>query len=200
MDHIDQKTSNIIACSTGTTTNTAIGVIRICGHSFLSSLSHLFSIDFEQIQPRRAYFCKIYDSSGKTLDEIVLTFFKAPDSYNGEDILELSVHGNQININRIIREVISIDGFERAKPGEFTLRALNHGKLSLNQVEGLDLLLNANNIFSLDQGFSLLSGKLKDSFLSLQKSYLQHRSSIEFGFDFLEDLIKKSSNSLSFLI
>jgi len=179
---------NIIACSTGTTSNTAISVIRICGTEILEPLNHLFSINLLEIKSRYAYFCNFQNDQLHKIDEIVVTFFKGPNSYNGEDTLELSVHGNQINIRRIIGEVLKIDGFEHAKPGEFTLRALNNGKLSLNQVEGLDLLLNANNIFSLDQGFSLLSGKLKNSFLDLQKIYLQHRSSIEFGFDFLEDI------------
>lgn len=185
---IEGNNSPIIACSTGSISNSAIAIIRISGKDYLHLINHLFNIDLLTIKPRYATYCSFLDFSGEKVDDIVLTYFKGPNSYNGEDILELGVHGNQINIERIISDVVKIDTFKRAKPGEFTLRALNHGKLSLNQVEGLDLLLNANNIFSLKQGFSLLSGRLKDSFISLHKSYLKHRSSVEFGFDFLDDI------------
>mgnify|MGYP003685206363 CR=1 FL=1 len=89
---------------------------------------------------------------------------------------------------------MTVDEIRNARPGEFTLRALNNGKLSLSQVEGLDLLLNASNIFSLDQGMSLMSGQLKDSFTALYKSYLNHRSAVEFGFDFLEDIGEEQFN------
>ena len=71
-------------------------------------------------------------------------------SYNGEDVLEISVHGNQINIKRIIDLFISKTNIRHAEPGEFSYRAFLNKKMSLTQVEGLDLLLNAKNIFSLD--------------------------------------------------
>ena len=175
----------IIACSTGLTSNSAIAIIRISGQNFLEKVQPF--LDLETIKPRYAHFCKILDN-GVVLDEIVLTYFKGPNSYNGEDICELSVHGNQLHVKRLIRFFIENCSFRYAMPGEFTQRALKNKKLSLSQVEGLDLLLNANNVFSLDQGFSLLSGKLQDAYLDLQKVFLNHKSSLEFGFDFLEDI------------
>ena len=179
--------STIIACSTGHTTNSAIAVIRISGKNYFDSINKFFSINLSKLKPRYAYFCKIIENS-EVVDEIVLTFFKGPHSYNGEDILELSVHGNKLNIKRIIDLLSSNTGIRIAKPGEFSLRALNNKKLTLSEVEGLDLLLNANTIFSLKQGFSLLSGQLKKDFNDLYDIYLKHRSSVEIGFDFLDDL------------
>ena len=177
----------IIACSTGGNTNTAIAVIRISGVNIEEVVNPFFSIDTTNLKPRYATFCKILDND-KIVDEIVLTFFKGPNSYNGEDVFELSVHGNVLNIKRIIDLFISNTGIRFSNPGEFTYRALKNKKLTLNQVEGLDLLLNANSIFALDQGFSLLSGQLQKDFTKLYDLFLNHRSSIEMGFDFLDDV------------
>ena len=192
---IYNSTDDIIACSTGDIGNTAIAVIRLSGDNFLDRINDLFDINLLEIKPRYAYFCTM-SWRDSVIDELVLTFYKNPHSYNGEDVLELSVHGNQINIRRIIDIFCDFKKFRRAKPGEFTYRALQNNKLSLSQVEGLDLLLNANSIFSLDQGFSLLSGSLQESFRSLHDSYLKHRSCVEFGFDFLEDIGEKQHEFL----
>ena len=177
----------IIACSSGNTANVAISIIRLSGKNFLSYLKNFFTYPIDQLEANRAVFTKLVFQEN-ILDEVVITFFKGPHSYNGEDILEISCHGNRLNIERIIQMFVDSAGFRRAKPGEFTERALKNGKLNLSQVEGLDLLLNATSIFSLDQGFSLLSGDLQKDFLKLQKSYLKHRSAIEIGFDFLDDI------------
>jgi tRNA modification GTPase len=177
----------IIACSTGNISNTAIAVIRISGKNYLDEINEFFNLDLSNIKPRYAHFCKILDKD-MVIDEIVLTYFKGPNSYNGDDIIELAVHGNQLNIKRIVNLFIDKVNIRHAEPGEFTFRSMKNNKLSLTQVEGLDLLLNATSIFSLDQGYSLLSGKLQDGFRALYDSFLKHKSSLEFGFDFLEDM------------
>lgn len=176
----------IIACSSGNV-RCAISLIRISGENYLSSLQNYFSIDLDKITPRVATFCKVIDED-RELDEVVLTYFKAPQSYNGEDVLEISVHGNPVNIARIIKLLKHGTELRDSHPGEFSLRAMNNGKLSLTQVEGLDLLLNANSVLTIDQGLSVLSGNLHDKFLHLHKAFLNHRSCLEFGFDFLEDI------------
>ena len=183
----------IIACSTGGQSNTAIAVIRLSGFESLIDLNDYFDIDLEKIKTRYAYFCKIVDSD-EVVDEIVLTYFKGPNSYNGENILELSVHGNIFNIERVINLFTENNKFRTANPGEFTYRALKNKKLSLSQVEGLDLLLNASSPFSLKQGFSLLSGKLQDSYNNLYHTFLNHKSSVELSIDFLEDIGEEESD------
>ena len=182
----------IIACSSGNV-RCAISIIRISGKNYLGELDRFFSVKLAEIKPKQAIFCEIKHNE-KILDEAVLTYFKGPNSYNGEDILEISVHGNPINVNRIIDLFLESNILRKANPGEFSLRALNNKKLSLTQVEGLDLLLNANSVFSLDQGFSALSGNLKDKFIELYNAFLEHRSSLELGFDFLEDVGEEQFN------
>lgn len=183
----------IIACSSGNS-KSAISVIRISGFNFLSSLNDFFSIDLEKLAANKATFAKII-SDNHLIDEVVLTFFKGPKSYNNEDILEISAHGNPLNIQRIIELLKSNTNLRDANPGEFSLRALQNGKLNLNQVEGLDLLLNADSVFSLDQGLSLLNGDLNSLFKDLYDCYLNHRSNLELGFDFLEDIGEEQFNA-----
>jgi tRNA modification GTPase len=182
----------IIACSSGGQSNTAIAIIRLSGFKDLSLLNKFFDKDLNKIKSRFAYFCKVIDDT-ETLDEIIFTYFKGPNSYNGENILELSVHGNIFNIERIIKLFVSKANFRQANPGEFTYRALKNKKLSLSQVEGLDLLLNASSPFSLKQGFSLLSGRLQDSYTSLYNNFLNHKSSVELSIDFYEDIGEEQS-------
>lgn len=91
----------IIACSTGNRAHAAMAVLRISGFKDLTTYSQFFSLKIDQVIPRKVYFTKLLDE-GETLDEICLTYFKSPKSYNGENILELSVHGNTLNVERII--------------------------------------------------------------------------------------------------
>ncbi len=193
--NIYDSRDTIIACSTGLTSNTAIGILRISGSNFLEDLFKIVDLDLTKLKKRYAHFCRIvYD--GILYDEVVLTYFKGPHSYNGEDIIEIAVHGNQINIDRIINLICNVCNFRKANPGEFTQRALKNKKLNFAQVEGLDLLLNANSIFSLEQGFSLLSGSLKKDFQALYDLYIKHRSTLEMGFDFLDDIGEEQFNAL----
>jgi tRNA modification GTPase len=175
----------IIACSSGGFTNTGIAIIRLSGFENLVSLNDFFSIDLNKVNPRYAYFCKILDGCSNTIDEIVLTYFENPKSFNGENILELSVHGNILNIHNIINLFCENSLFRKAYPGEFSYRALRNKKLNLTQVEGLDLFLNASNPLSLKQGQSLLNGSLQKTYEELLVNFKRHKSAIELSIDFL---------------
>ena len=182
----------IIACSTNLSSNSAIAVIRLSGFESIDFILPYISIS--KIKPRYAHFCKLFDDNKKILDEIILNYFKGPHSYTGENTLELSVHGNVINTEKIIEFFITNFNFKRALPGEFSYRALKNNKLSVSQVEGLDLLLNANSNFILNQGFSLLSGDLQHDYQELYKNFLNHRSSVELSIDFLDDIGEEQSS------
>lgn len=128
------------------------------------------------------------------VDQVVCSYFKGPNSFNGENILELSVHGNRIHVNKIIKLFVRNNIFRMAGTGEFTYRALRNNKLSLPQVEGLDLLLNASSDYSADQGLQLLCGDLNSHFLSLRSKYLDMRSHFELNMDFSEDVGEKEAD------
>ncbi len=177
----------IIACSTSMATNAALSVIRVSGVEKISSLNPFFDFDLTDLEPNYAKFCKI-KFNDKIYDEIVLTYFKGPKSFNGENILELSVHGNIHNVNRILDLFISNSEIRHAKPGEFSYRALKNNKLSLSQVEGLDALLNASSSSMLDQGLDLLNGELFKRYLKLRDLFISVKSNLELNIDFAEDV------------
>lgn len=181
----------IIACSTGTTENTAISVLRISGLKDLSQVQAFFKKDLSTLEPRTAYFLKLYEDDD-LLDEVVLIFFKGPNSYNGENIIEISAHGNPLNIKRII-SAFNKSGIRTAEPGEMTYRALRNKKLTMSQVEGLDTLLNANSFEMISQGLSNLGGSLQKEYLNLKDLYLNLKSSIEIMIDFSEDVGEEKS-------
>lgn len=185
----------IVACSTGLSENTAIGVIRLSGFPDLNYLKQFFKIKISEIEERKATFCNLYFKD-TLLDEVVITFFKGPRSYNGENILEISAHGNIFNLKKIIMSFVESGLFRLANQGEFTYRALLNKKLSLSQVEGLDALLNASSALMLEQGLDLLNGKLHNKYRELHKSYLKLKSAIEMNIDFMEDIGEEESDKL----
>jgi tRNA modification GTPase len=183
----------IIACSTSSHANAAMAVIRISGFKSLSQFAPFFQkkliakSDGGPIEPRRVYYTKLV-LQGQIIDDLCLTYFEGPKSYNGENTLELSIHGNTLNTERVLDLFVKHAGCRLASPGEFTYRALKNKKLTLSQVEGLDLFLNANSGYALDQGLSLLSGNLQEIYQDLYDLFLIHKSSLELSIDFSDDI------------
>lgn len=178
----------IIACSTSSHANAAMAVIRISGFKSLSQFEEFLpKLKSGPIEPRRVYYAKLV-LQGQILDDLCFTYFEGPRSYNGENILELSIHGNTLNTERILDLFVSYGGCRLAQPGEFTYRALKNKKLTLSQVEGLDLFLNANSGYALDQGLSLLNGNLQEIYQELYDLFLVHKSSLELSIDFSDDI------------
>jgi tRNA modification GTPase len=197
----------IIACSSSVASNSAISLIRISGFEEVKDFQKVFSKDLSNIQSRKVYYCDLIKDE-KVIDSIVFTYFKGPNSYNGENILELSVHGNVLNVNRIIKIFIDNFNIRHAKPGEFSYRALKNEKLNLSQIEALDLFLNSKSQYGLDLGNSLMNGSLSKLYNSLYQAYLTHKGSVELGIDFLEDVgeenfknnLKISLNQLEIIV
>ena len=176
----------IIAVSTCNHANAALAVLRISGFKDLNQFKSFFSLS-GPIEPRRVYYTKLIFKD-EVLDDVCLTYFQGPKSYNGENILELSIHGNTLNTERILKLFVEEGGCRLAGPGEFTYRALKNRKLTLSQVEGLDLFLNANSGYALDQGLSLLSGNLQEIYTELYDLFLKHKSALELSIDFIDDV------------
>ncbi|MFA6237207.1 MAG: GTPase [Bacteriovorax sp.] len=185
----------IIACSTGTQANTAIAVIRLSGFKTLLSLQPFFSFNLSKIRPRTSHLSNIVWGD-QIFDNGLVVFFPEGESYTGENVLELSVHGNLLNIQRILDLFIKEAGFKSANPGEFTYRALKNKKLSLSQVEGLDMLLNANSNLMLTQGLDILQGELHAQYLRLYDSFLRLKSAVELSIDFSDDMGEAESQKL----
>lgn len=193
MSYLDD--SPIIACSTSTQSNAAIAVIRISGLKNFDEINIFFNKDLNLLRPRFAEYCGLVDEK-KIIDNVVLLYFAAPASYNGENILEISVHGNQINVQRILDLFLKKTSIKLAAPGEFTYRALKNKKLSLNQVEGLDLLLNANSNALLDHGLKGLLGGLGSEYKNLYDNFIKLKAALELSIDFLDDVGEEAADKL----
>ncbi len=189
------NTRPIIACSTGIQSCCALAIIRLSGFENIETLKRFFLCS-GPIEPNYAYVTKVINpTDNEILDQIIMTYFKSPKSYTGENLLELSVHGNPLNIERIIKLFCDTGLFSLAHPGEFTYRALVNKKLTLSQVEGLDLLLNASSEFALTQGLQGLSGEIGKNFLFLREKFIEFRASFEIFIDFSEDVGEKEAKS-----
>ncbi|MBI2521423.1 MAG: 50S ribosome-binding GTPase [Bdellovibrio sp.] len=185
----------IIGCSSGSIANSAISVVRISGFFSLEKFQTIFFRPLSNVAPRKMYLSRIIDN-GIILDDLLFCFFQSPNSYSGEDILELYPHGNVLNVRRIISAFIKNFGLRQAGPGEFTFRALNNKKLSFSQVEGLELLLNANSHFAFNQGLQILNGDLFRSYRKLYDEFIAIKSALNLLIDFSEDVGELEAKSL----
>jgi tRNA modification GTPase len=179
--------SPIIACSTGTTTNSAIAIIRLSGFKNILDLKPFFSFNLLKIIPRQCHLTNILFNDS-ILDNILICFFPEGKSFTGENVLELHVHGNQLNILRITNLFVDHAQFRIAFPGEFSYRALKNKKLTLSQAEGLDLILNANSNLMINQGLNVIQGELNQSYHLLYDYYLTMNSALELMIDFSDDV------------
>jgi len=177
----------IVTISTSTDQKCAIGIIRISGFKNVGVFSSLTSLGKEQVRPRYSHYVQLKNDQ-QLLDDGLMVFFPGPNSFTGENLLELHLHGNPVSLKRIENHLIKEFALKRALPGEFTYRAFKNKKLSVSQVEGLDLILNSNTAIGLDSGLSSLNGKLHQSYLELRKSFYKLCSSIEINIDFSDDV------------
>ena len=135
----------------------AISVVRVSGPAALSMLKKL-KVEKKQFPPRQQVFCRIYDGE-KMLDEALVTYFEAPRSFTGEDIVEFALHGSAYIRGRLL-ELLCQLGAVPARRGEFSYRAFLNGKMDLVQAQGLCDLIAAGNIAAHEVALSSLDGWL----------------------------------------
>ena len=170
--------STITAIATPNATG-GISVIRISGEKAVEIADRVFrSISEKPVAQMKAYTCAygyVFEN-GETVDDVVLTLFKAPRSYTGEDVVEISCHGG-IYITRKILRIILDNGAELAKAGEFTKRAFLNGKLSLTQAEEVMDIISATGNPEEDipevepQNLVKSVGKIKSELEATAKTY-----------------------------
>ncbi|RUM59745.1 MAG: tRNA uridine-5-carboxymethylaminomethyl(34) synthesis GTPase MnmE [Persephonella sp.] len=190
----DYKKDTIVANATPLIPS-AVGIIRISGEDALDIGKKIFSLPKNKdIKPRYAHFGKILDSEGNIIDEGLLIYFKAPNSFTGEDVVEIYPHGSVPVIKRIISECIKL-GCRFADRGEFTKRAFLNGKIDLTQAEAIAELINAKTEKASRLAVNILEGRLSKKINSLKNSLLELLSYIEAELNFPED-VEPISDSL----
>ena len=137
-----QATDTIVALSTPPG-RSGIGVIRISGKSALALTRSILQDENFNPEPYRASLRPLRElDSGEILDRALVTYFKSPHSFTGEDVVELSCHGSPPLLLSVIDVLFSL-GARAADPGEFTMRALTNGRLNLTQAEAVRDLIDA---------------------------------------------------------
>src|SRR5215831_2451369 len=125
----------------------AIGVIRLSGKNTFTIIDKLFPSKKLSEQPSHSLHVGFIKDEEKIIDEVVISIFKNPRSYTGEDVIEISGHGSPFVLEKIIEACIK-NGARLAKPGEFTQRAFLNGKLDLTQAEAVADLIASNTAAS----------------------------------------------------
>lgn len=174
----------IVALSTPSGSG-AIGIIRVSGDDCLS----IVSIHFPKIKsfsPRKAIFSKFYETNSHVLDEVLLVYFPGPNSYTGEDVVEISFHGSSYILESALKELIQ-SGAILAKAGEFTQRAFLNGKLDLVQAEAVGDLIASESRSAHDLAMRQMKGSVSDRLQELRQQLIDFAALIELELDFVEE-------------
>ena len=164
----------------------AIGVIRVSGPKTFAVMNDLFpSKDLSQ-QASHTIHVGLLKDNGIVLDEVVLSLFKNPKSYTGEDVIEISCHGSPFIQEKIIQAIAS-RGIRMAKPGEFTQRAFLKGKLDLAQAEAVADLIASNSEASQRAALHTMRGGFSNDLKQLRESLISFSALIELELDFSQE-------------
>lgn len=174
-------------CALSTAPGGALGIVRVSGPQAISIVSSLFNSatgsQLTESKSHHASFGRMVSPSGETIDESVVTLFRSPHSYTGEDVVEISCHGSRYIIERIL-EVLIEKGCRQALPGEFTQRAYLNGRMDLSQAEAVADLIASTNSATHKMAMSQLRGHFSDSLGQLREQMLRLTALLELELDF----------------
>ncbi|MBS1627658.1 MAG: tRNA uridine-5-carboxymethylaminomethyl(34) synthesis GTPase MnmE [Bacteroidetes bacterium] len=164
----------------------AIGVIRVSGKNTFNIIDELFPSKNLQKQPSHTLHVGLLKYNNEVLDEVVLSLFKNPKSYTGEDVIEISTHGSPFIQEKIINAIIS-KGARLAKAGEFTQRAFLNGKLDLTQAEAVADLIASNTEASRNTALKNMRGNFSNQLKKLRNELIKFSALIELELDFSQE-------------
>ena len=169
-------------CSLATAPGGAIGIVRISGNETLEILSRVFTKDLTNAQPNTIHYGHIKNGE-ETIDEVLVSVFRAPHSYTGEESAEISCHGSRYILNKVLALLIA-NGCRQAGPGEFTQRAYLNGKMDLSQAEAVADLIASTNQATHQIAMSQLRGHFSSKLAQLREQLLKLTSLLELELDF----------------
>ncbi len=167
-----------------------IGVIRLSGPLALSIAQSMLRLK-HPLEPARAVLCELIDpqapdSEETRLDEVVATYFRAPNSYTKEHVIEISAHGAPVLLEHIVRLAVSA-GARVAEPGEFTRRAFLNGRINLTQAEAVRDLIESQTLYQAKLAAQQLDGALSKRLAPIKHELIDLIALLEAGIDFAED-------------
>jgi len=164
----------------------ALAVIRLSGAEALPVTGQALRRAPEGLEERRAYRAKVYADDGVVLDDVVVTFFRGPRSYTGEDVVEISCHGGVLVVQRLLERLLEC-GARSAEAGEFTQRAFLNGKLDLTQAEAVMDVISAQTDLALRAAQHQLGGRIGAETEILRGEILEIVAHVEAHIDFPEE-------------
>ena len=169
-------------CALATAPGGALGIIRVSGSQSLEILSRVFSKDLSNAEPNTIHYGHI-KADKEVVDEVLVSVFRAPHSYTGEDSAEISCHGSRYILNKVL-ELLIQHGCRMANPGEFTQRAFLYGKMDLSQAEAVADLIASSNKATHQIALSQLRGNFSSELARLREKLLRLTSLLELELDF----------------
>lgn len=166
----------------------AISIIRISGNKAIDVADSIFKgkMHITDANTHTVHYGKVVDAQNNFIDDVLLTIFKAPNSYTGEDVIEVSCHGNPLIGQKIIDLLLEKD-VRIAEPGEFTMRAFLNNRIDLAQAEAVIDIITSRSDASLRGARNQLDGLLSNSVSILRNSLLDTLSFLELELDFSEE-------------
>jgi tRNA modification GTPase len=163
-----------------------IGIVRLSGPDSASIAAQLVRVR-QPLDPGRARLAEVLDESrDQQIDEAMVTLFAAPNSYTGDDLIEIAAHGSPVVLDLLLRRSLAL-GARLAEPGEFTQRAFLAGKLDLTQAEAVRDLIEAQTLTQARQAASQMGGALSRRVSPIKQSLVELIALLEAGIDFGED-------------
>lgn len=191
-----------IFCNATNIENSAICLVRISG-DFVFRVE-AFVPAFSKLKHRMATRVKILDGDGEILDDALATYFMAPNSFTGEDVLEIALHSSPFVVGKFLELLAGLKGYRFAKGGEFCMRAFKNGKISLNEAEAINKLVLSESVVQHRLAMAEMKGAGRDFFekikvgilniLSLLEAYIDFSEEEELSVDFISKIEEISQN------
>ena len=175
-------------CALATAPGGALGIIRVSGSQSLEILSRIFFKNLVDAQPNTIHYGHIVESDAVSqhqniIDEVMVSVFRAPHSYTGEDSVEITCHGSRYILNNVL-ELLIKHGCRMAEPGEYTQRAYLNGKMDLSQAEAVADLIASTNKATHQIAMNQLRGHFSSALAQLREQLLRLTSLLELELDF----------------
>jgi len=174
----------------------AIAVVRLSGREALGIARQIAPALGSSPAPRAAHLCELHDSSGEAFDRALVTYFPGPASFTGEDVVEISLHGNPLLVRKAL-DTARERGARAAEPGEFSRRAFLNGKLSLSEAEALAELIEARTEAQARGALARLSGRTSGALASVRASLLSAHALWTAAIDFPEQAGPQDSPAIA---
>jgi tRNA modification GTPase len=170
-----------------------VAVVRLSGLNSIEMVQKICTADLQD-NPRYSFLAEIrHPENQELLDKAIVTYFQAPASFTGEDVVELSSHGGHVTPRRIIRVLTEL-GARPAQPGEFSLRAYLNGKMDLSEAEALNQLVSSLSRRGQGAATDNLAGHLSEEIKAVREHLLELLTILEHELDFSEEEIDSTSH------